>query len=192
LDQTGEKYQVTIKGPGLTVEREVGESKAFEILGIVMAGSAQTPARDIPARESTTAARRPVEEATAQKSSNRKQSLREYLDEVEAKRNPDKILAIAKYVADDTGNDRFASDDVKARFPDAAERVPGNYGRDFRWVVRNGWIASAGSGTDEFYVTGKGDKALAEKFSIDVRRTTGVSKGRQGGRRKKTTQKAKN
>jgi len=172
------RYSLSLKGHGMTVDREIDEATAFEVLGIVMAGGGVLASPGTP----------PIRHNVPRPRQRGGQSLREYLDEVEAKRNPDKILAVAKYLANETGGS-FTPDDVKARFQEAAERVPGNYGRDFRWTVRNGWIALVSGSKDEYYVTDAGDKALDAKFDAEIKKKTGVSKGRRGGKRrsKKTT-----
>jgi hypothetical protein len=168
-------YSLALKGDGMTVDRKIDEATALNVLSLVMGGSAST----FPVSGSTEI-RRQVPRPTR----GGKQSLREYLDAVEAKRNPDKIVTIAKFISDETGKN-FTRKDVKARFQDAAEPVPGNYGRDFQWTVRNGWIAPASNARGEFYVTDAGAKAIAAKFSAEIKQKTGVSKGRRGAKRRR-------
>lgn len=165
------KYTLSLKGDGMTVDREIDEGTALEVVALVMTGGTAVEAGDgIVVRHSVPRPRRGG------------QSLREYIDEVEAKRNPEVILAIAKYISNETGKN-FTRDDVRSRFQEAAEPVPGNYGRDFRWTMRNGWIAAVVGAQNEHYVTGTGDKALNEKFSAEIKKKTGVAKGRRGGKR---------
>jgi hypothetical protein len=176
---TPQTYSLTLRGEGMSVDRKIDERTALEVINLVMAGASQRPRQE--RGEGTF---RSGAQSSKAPGGGAEQSLREYLDEVSPKRNPDKILAVAKYTTRDKNENRFSPDDVKARFPHAAEKVPGNFNRDFRWTVQNGWIARLPGTTDEFYVTGKGDNALEEKFSIEVRRETGVGKGSRGGRRK--------
>jgi hypothetical protein len=169
------KVKLSLEGDGIAFEREIDEVTALDILAVVMSGggtitSPQTPTikHGVPRPQPRTGAGR--------------QSLREYLDEVQPKRNPDKILAIAKYLSNETEN--FTRKQVQERFRDAAEPVPGNYGRDFTWCVRNGWLAPVAGSQDEYYVTKAGNDALAEKFSSEIKKKTTVPAGRRrrGGR----------
>lgn len=168
------KYSLALKGEGMTVDREIDEGTALEILALVMGAGSTITSPGMPTIRPNVP--RPLRHASGQ-------SLREYLDEVGATRNPDKILAVAKFHAKETGKE-FTQDEVKSRFPDAAERVPGNFTRDFHWAVRNGWIAPSLTSRGEYYVTDTGDEALEEKFSAEIKRKTGVSKARRGGKRR--------
>jgi hypothetical protein len=165
-------YSLSLKGEGMAVERKIDEATALEVLALVMTGA--------PATDTTHGEKRERPRATERRSG--RKSLREYLDEVGAKRNPDKIVSIAEYISEETGKN-FTRDDVKNRFEDAAEPVPGNYGRDFQWGVRNGWIAPAATKGD-YYVTDAGRKAIEAKFDAETKKKTGVSKGRRGGKRR--------
>src|SRR5690606_38433132 len=81
-----------------------------------------------------------------------------------AKRNPDKILAIAAFLREATGAEDFSADEIKAYFPKAGEKVPANYNRDFKWVISSGWMAENHQQPDRFYITNTGRRALSEKF----------------------------
>ena len=100
-------------------------------------------------------------------------SLRELLDDVEAKRNPDKILTIGKYLIAFRGQESFTSEQVKAQFRAAGESTPGNLARDFRWAVTNGWIAEDHGAPGEYYVTSNGEEALTAHFSKEITKKTG-------------------
>jgi hypothetical protein len=80
----------------------------------------------------------------------------------------------------------FTPDDVKKEFRNAAEPVPGNYARDWAWVVSNGWIAKSDE-PGEFYITIRGREALTQKFSADVKKAT---KQTNTTRRRRTRKKA--
>ncbi|MDQ3572065.1 MAG: hypothetical protein M3383_04310 [Actinomycetota bacterium] len=169
-------YELRLKGGGITVEREIDEEAALQILATVMGGGeALTAARTTGKQSATTAARGP----------SRGRSLREYLDEVEPKRNVDKILAIASYLKVERDSETFDSNEVKKQFRSASEPVPGNYSRDFSWAVAAGWIAPAEDVPGDYYVTKKGDQAVAAKFSDEVKKATGVGKTARRRRPKK-------
>lgn len=174
-----QKYALSLTGEGIAVERDIDQGTALEVIALVMSGGGATGGT-IQVDDSTR-----IRHQVPRPRRNGKQSLREYLDSVEAKRNPDKILAIAKYATEDTMKNTVTRDDVRARFKDAAEPVPGNYARDFNWVVKNGWLARDDTDRNEFYVTDTGNEALAAKFNAEIKKKTGVAKGRRGGKRRK-------
>src|SRR4029079_17260039 len=84
----GRTYELSLKGEGITVDRHVDEAIALQVLAIVMGGAAaaggtgQQPGKPTQVLPGATSA----------------QSLREYLDEADPKRNVDTILAIAAYL----------------------------------------------------------------------------------------------
>lgn len=161
-------YKLNLEGPGLKVERALTEVQAFEVLAVLMGGAVGLGADTPPARASREAA-----VARTRGTAGRGLSLREYFDEAEPKRNPDKILVVASYLKAIEGVEAFSPDDVKGRFRSAGETVPGNWARDFRWVVQNGWVAED-QGSGDYYVTKKGEDAVANKFSAEVKKATAV------------------
>lgn len=176
-------YQLRLAGKGLTVEREVAEDVALDIVAIVMGAGPTTSGARTRADGPATARRLATSGGGGR--TRRGMSLREYLDEVEPKRNVDRILAIGSYLKEVRGTETFAPDTVKREFQSASEPVPGNYSRDWRWAINAGWIAPAADTPGEYYVTNKGDTAIADKFSDDVKKSTGVSKTRRKRARKK-------
>jgi hypothetical protein len=179
----GEIYKLRLEGGGVVVNREVDEAVALQIIAAVMgggslprvfsAGQGGARAVDLP-------------RSGPPRSGVVGLSPREHMEEFEPKRNVDKILALAAYVADAREQDTFTPDDVKREFRNASEPVPGNYSRDWRWAVANGWLAKADGAPGEYYVTTKGRDALSAKFSDEVKKTTGVTKT---SRRRRTTKK---
>jgi hypothetical protein len=77
---------------------------------------------------------------------------REALDVSGAKTNPEKIVALGKYVMQD-GTDTFKVEDVKTQFRRARETPPGNFSRDLGVALREGWLAETDK--DHYYVTNK-------------------------------------
>ena len=155
-------YALSLKGEGIEVEREIDQTMALEILSIVMGGAGSKQMQSpLPRVES---------------SRRRGQSLREFLNEVEAKRNVDKIVAIASYLETERGYETFSADQVKKEFKTAREPAPANYPRDFKWAVATGWLAPTPEDPDEFYVTESGRKAIEGKFSSEIKKTTTVWK----------------
>ena len=176
----GETYKLTLTGGGLSVDREVDEATAFQIVAAVMGGA--------PLPRVTSAGvggAHAADLVRSRRSAAGRLSLREHMDEFEPKRNPDKILAIAAYLVDTREAETFTPDDVKKEFRNASEPVPANYARDWSWVVSNGWIAKDDDEPGEFYITQTGREALSQKFSADVKKATA-----QGSRRRRTRKKA--
>lgn len=114
------------------------------------------------------------------------QSLREYMDSVKAKRNPEKILAITKYLIENAGQN-VKRDEVKAEFKTAAEPVPANYNRDFMWAVQVAWLAEDRQNRGHYYVTSAGDEALRQNFADEIRKKTKQGMGGRRRRRKRAT-----
>ncbi|HEY2355082.1 MAG TPA: hypothetical protein VGH79_09325 [Gaiellaceae bacterium] len=179
-----ETFRVSVSGEGIALDRSIDRDAALQILSIAMGGAA--PAS--PSVPGGPIASTPITTAGASGGTGGRLSLREFLNEVEAKRNPDKILAIGKYLQAQRGQETFSAADVKGQFKNAGEALPGNFPRDWTWAVTNGWIAEDHSARGTFYVTDTGDAALAAKFGGDVKKRTGVSKGTR--RRRAAKQKA--
>jgi hypothetical protein len=112
-------------------------------------------------------------------------SLRERLDDAQAKRMPDKIVVIGEFLQD-AGNETFTRSEVEQQFQAAGEGKPGNFGRDFQWAIRNGWLSPEVGSTKNFYVTKTGRTAIEKQFGADVKKATAQPKA--GRRRKKATQ----
>lgn len=176
VPSAAEIFTLSLSGQGIQLNREVDRTAALEILAIAMApaGSiAQAPASRSAGPEVAGPSFR------ASTTGEDRISVREYLNSVEAKRNPDKILAIGRFLQEHRHQETFTSDQVKSQFRSASEPLPGNYARDFRWTVSNGWIAEDHEATGEYYVTSSGKEALAAHFSLEVKKKSGVTKGRR-------------
>jgi hypothetical protein len=175
-------YELSLVGEGVTVTRRVTQEAARAIIGIVMGGDIPpgTSTTTVPLRSGVqTQATVPVRTGTPGL------SVREYLAEVGARRNPDKIVAIGLYLTEYGGKDTFLRDEVRAQFQVAGEGVPGNYPRDFTWTVRNGWVSLSPGSSKDYYVTNKGREAVGEKFSDAVRKATPKKDSRRRRSRKK-------
>ena len=164
-------YALSLTGDGISVQRQVPLSVALQIVSLAMGGIDQN---------SRSSAQRPV---SPQRRANPAVAIREFLDDVSAKRNPDKITAMAVYLRDHLGRESFSRDDVKALFRKAGEAAPANYARDFGVALSSGWIAEDHAASGEYYVTKSGDDALAERFAAkparSKRKRKATSKGDQ-------------
>jgi len=122
----------------------------------------------------------------------RRTSLREFLEETQATRNPDKITAIAEYLALHEEVELFTRDDIKGRYRSAGEAAPANFPRDFAWALRNGWVAEDSKSPGSFYVTSKGRTAVENKFPDEIKKATAQPAGRKRSRKAGSTPPAEN
>ena len=169
MSEGNNTFKLSLEGNGISVNKEIDEDRARRILNILM-GAASMVVPSSESRRSAFESRGHQEQPPSQNAAvgARATSMREYLDEVEARKNPDKILALASYLSGTAGNEDFSADEIKACFPKAAEKIPANYGRDFRWVISNGWIAESPQDQGRFYITKTGKKAISEKFPKEL------------------------
>jgi hypothetical protein len=109
-------------------------------------------------------------------------SPREALDASQAKTNPEKIVALALLVAQDT----FTTDDVRPLFKQAREAAPKNFGRDLDTAIKAGWVVDADT-KGEYYVADKAMGVLETGFDGLRSARTGSPKTRGGSRKNKRT-----
>jgi hypothetical protein len=163
--ESSASYQLALEGRGIKLERDVSEDVARQIIDIVM-GGALARATAEPATTNTGSGGR----LTDVERGPRGQSLREFLNEVEASRNLDKIVAIGAYLQNERGYDTFTPAQIKSEFRNAREAVPGNFPRDVRSAVAAGWLASSPEDPKALYVTDSGHRAIEARFAPEVRR----------------------
>lgn len=105
-----------------------------------------------------------IENNTEKKVATKKaENPREALTKSGAKKNPEKIVALAAFLLKD-GGETFKPDDVKAEFRLAREKLPGNFIRDLNSAIRAGWVAEDQNAKGEYYLTNKTDGILEGKF----------------------------
>jgi hypothetical protein len=171
VDET--KFKVLVSGNGVSIDREVDAELARSIINILMGGPHVPPA-------GSSGPKAPLnrqEHIPNHVTNERRMSLREYLDDAQAVRNPDKITAIAEYLSAE--GTEVTRDSVKSRFRAAGEAAPGNYPRDFAWAIKSGWIAEDPDRAGEYYVTQKGKKAIESKFSDEIKKATAQGASRR-------------
>src|ERR1700720_1060793 len=146
-------YALELTGDGVSISRQVSQAVALQIIAITMGGASPAPISTVPASDKP-----------RRTSSGQVVAIREFLNDSGAKRNPDKIVAIAIYLRDHLNRETFSRDDVKGLFRKAGEPAPGNYARDFAVAVSAGWIAEDHATSGEYYVTNAGLQTLDEGF----------------------------
>jgi hypothetical protein len=170
-------YRLTLEGNGIHVERDIDETAVLAVMSALMGGDAGI-ARPRPTIKPGGIFVRPEQGAGGA----RGQSLREFLNEVGAKRNIDKIVAIAVYLEDERAYDAVTSAQLRSEFKTAREPIPGNLPRDLHAAVAAGWLANSPGSGDEYYVTKSGRHAVEERFSPEV--TKGAKASRPSRRRR--------
>lgn len=147
-----EGIKLTLKGGGLSYEKEVNVEVASRIMTLCL-----SPTKENLIQPEDVSSRSLIKESPA-----------EYLNRLSPRRNPDKILTFCGYLKEVSGKDSSHPSEIKRLFRDAGEILPANFSRDFDWVVSNGWVASDPNKKDNFYITNTGIKVLKEGFSNEV------------------------
>jgi hypothetical protein len=142
----------------LTYSDSITLSQAAQIIAFIDSAAA------IPANPSLTSSRPATLIEATSMTHGTAANPREALDASGAKTNPEKIVALALYVAQEDGaKDTFTVEDIKPLFRRARESTPRNFTRDLDVAIRAGWIAEA-EGKGEYYVTDKAIGVLDSTF----------------------------
>lgn len=150
--------KLSIKGNGLSFEREVPESLALQLMQLVITGFANPSANAGGGMESRRDA------------NGRRQSLPEYYQNVGPKRYREKLTTIAAYLHDVEGQGSFSADELKSQFRTVREAAPANFPRDLSEAIAKGWIAEERDQPGTYYVTRTGLEAVEDKFSANSAR----------------------
>jgi hypothetical protein len=173
------RYTVTIVGPGVRVEQSISKALVPQLMMMLMnAGPAGEGVK-----LSLPLAALPPRAANAVDAAPRRISLPEYLEEINARRIPERILGMANYISEVTGQSvdgSFNKSDIRPLFKAAGDPLPANFARDWQLVVSAGWVAQE-SGSDLFFVTRRGKSAIAERFSGEGDRITRIRRRRRVG-----------
>jgi|SoiMethySBSTD1v2_1073268.scaffolds.fasta_scaffold417405_1 hypothetical protein len=110
--------------------------------------------------------------------------LRDFVEASGAKNIAAQITAIGAFVCEAEGKEEFTRDEVDGNFKGAGLAPPKNIHRDFQSALSKGWISEDRKSPGQYFITGKGEKALQNKFE-----GTRASSGR--GPRKKNRKTAK-
>ena len=146
---TEDTFAVSLKGQGISLEKEVDKRTALAIFAAVMGETEMVEAQ------------RPNQAGAL--SFKAKLSLREFLTEVDPKTHNERIVAIGHYLHEQKSQDAFSKDDIEAGYKSAREKLPKNLSRDLGRTVAAGLIDEA-DGNATFYVTNTGAKAVENCF----------------------------
>lgn len=162
-DVRDETYNLTLKGNGVEISKEIGPTAAAAIIQLVMTNGANIFA--------SVASPGPTASSAGQSTAaidGRRVSLREWVVECEAKSYPEKVVAVGLYMRDHEGAADFGRDDIRDRFRGAGEPPAANLPRDVSMAVKSGWIAEDHQNRGRFYVTRTGEEAVARHFAAGV------------------------
>ena len=171
--ETQNTYSVQLSGPGLDFKRDLSESNAHELLIWLLKGgklgSSQTSSiAAIEHHPSTPVGSEHTKSKPATPSYGVLMSVREFADEYEPKRVPDKIASFALYLREHRNTREFKREEIVSLFQESAEPVPKNIGRDLKWTQSIGWIAISHTDRQAFYLTNRGEEAVKNHFSKEV------------------------
>jgi hypothetical protein len=155
---TKEEYRLTLKGPGLAVDKIIDSQTAGAIAQMTFSGVGTDMANVGQGAKTPQPTLAP---------SMQRMSLREYLQtNVPDRGIHTKILAVARYMRDFESQSDFNREDVRSRFRSAGEPQPANFHRDFQKAVRAGWIAEDHRNRGRYYVTRTGDEAIDSRQGL--------------------------
>ena len=149
------EFRLTITGDGVNVDRLIDGKTLASVMAFVMGADKSLTQASVATDGSSPSVGGGVVT----------RSLREFLDEVHAKRKPDQIVAIGHYITQFEGQENFSREEVKARFSAAREPMPRNFPRDFGLAEKSGMLAKVHGKDGRYYITKTGLSAINRKFS---------------------------
>ncbi len=171
-----EFFEISVSGSGVSIKKSVNANIARDIISIVMGGA--TDHKGSPGQGDLHADTRSRASLRTPKPAERL-SLREYLDDVQAKKNAEKIVAIAEFLITHEAAEEFTKEGILSRFRQAGETPPANFHRDFSLAVKSGWVAEDPAKSGSFFVTKKGRTAIEQRFSGDAAKASSSPKARR-------------
>lgn len=139
-----EAFNISLKGPGVTIEREISEEVAQQVALFILTGATHHPRHTEPL------------------------SLNDFLQQSNARRNPERFIAIAYFIKKYRNRISFDKNDLIDGFEEAGQKFPANFSRDFKAVKSSGWIAHKSGRPGTFYLTESGVSAVETKFSSNA------------------------
>lgn len=92
-------------------------------------------------------------------------SIREFVERAEPRANQQRIVAFAEYLRLNRRKSTVTEDELLAAFEEARETAPANFRRDLGKALDETWIAPKVGYPGVYYVTRKGQEAVATHFS---------------------------
>ncbi len=149
-----EEFDLRISGGGINVERKIDSNTLATVMAAIMGAQGASGEAILRLNDTDVKPKQP----------NIRMSLREFLDDVQATRKPDQIVAIGHFISHFEERPDFSRDEVRARFSVAKEPMPANFPRDFGLAVKAGMLAEVHQKQGQFYVTRTGISAVERHF----------------------------
>lgn len=159
MSEEGE-FRVTVKGPGLNLDKGVPEALAGRIAVLLLTGHDRS-------RQGNSEQSSELGGDDAPPT-----SIGELFEKHRVRRIPDKIASIGYFLKKHQNVSEFGKSEIVDMFEQAAEPIPKNLTRDLKWTVRVNWIAPKPGAKDMFYVTAAGIKAVESNFAKEVQEKT--------------------
>lgn len=151
-------FKVSIKGPGMDVEKDVSEDKALQVLSVAFSASPQAPDAHVPRTEPEKSTPTDTKRDVQPKQS--ALAIGEFMSELKIDNNPERIAAIALYLKEQLDQQFITRDELPGWFQKAGEAAPKNITRDVAAAVKQRVIAEDHNNSGQYYVTGTGEKKL--------------------------------
>lgn len=159
------QFQMTISGRDYLFSRLISYEELRRITYLLLEKTPDIEAELLPEAPKTDTASRKERET----------ELAEFLNQVQAKRTPDKLTAIAYFLRQQRQQLEITKADILAAFEQAMEPVPKNLNRDLRWAEKLGWIAEKPNQAGSFYLTQKGQTIVEDHFPRTVTKKTTIA-----------------
>ena len=147
-----EKILVKIEGVGLNYSEEVSRTVAGKIMDFCLSG------------DETGLSQPSFENLKKEKTESVRESAPEYIERHAPRRNPDRILTMAGYLKEVISKLSFSPNEIRSLMKDSGESIPANFTRDFKWVIKSGWIGMGDKKKKQYYITNTGLKVLNNGF----------------------------
>jgi hypothetical protein len=161
-----ENIKVTIEGEGLSLTKLTTLQKAGQIISFLGYNNDKINLADDKTFSGVGAPLLP---------SNRQQP-KDVIVNSKAKTYPQKIVALAKYLQEQMGQNTFTPQELKLLFKKMGDE-PKNFTRDLKTALELQYVLCVDTATEQYELTSRGNDALSESFiGIEVKRNTGANK----------------
>lgn len=165
IDESEERkrYEIEISGNGLTFERQISEEKVVQILGILLGSGVDVGVS--PSKTGSATAGQETYTADAGDTGpdgEPSQSIAEFMNDVGASNNYERLAAITLYNRDILEKDRVHREEFPSWFEKAGRSAPSNLPRDIKNAQGKGLIAESHGEDDCYYPTKKAEKRLSK------------------------------
>lgn len=159
LEVPEEGYTVAIRGENLSFKEKATGQQLLDILSVLLGGEAS----ETTVKGSAAAAMEQAgtsDSGSSTTSGAPRKSIAEFLDEVAASTNYDRIAAFCLYAREYLDRETVSQDALPRFFERAGRPVPKNLPRDVKKAVKRGLVSRSHEDGDALYVTASGEEML--------------------------------